>query len=139
MPYRISVRFGDSDTMRRGISAPAALSAKQSPRSRPRFISKLELRSAREGNSGRAEAVFKIGLVEQVIGLEVEAKRPEFIEGAAVAQHRLGARWTAEPERAAGDRSQVIGGASVTENSRQARREPLRGKGRVLMTRRLIS
>src|SRR5258706_8978345 len=101
--------------MRRGRSAPVAQSAEANAAMIARFISEFELRSARKRRFWRAEAIFKIALVEQILPFEVEADRAEFIQRMAIAQDRLRAGGSAEPEGAAGHRSKVVRRSGISE------------------------
>src|SRR5258708_14357065 len=135
MPYSSSVTFGESDTMRRGTSAAIADRARKKPMRSDRFMSKLELRSAADGNSRRAETIFKVSLVKQVIGFEVQAERARFAEGTPIAQGSLGTRRSAKSECSTRHRSQVVRRAGIAEYGCHSRGSPLRGKRCVVLPR----
>src|SRR5260370_9191555 len=131
--------FGERETIRCGTSAPAAQRARAKVARIVRFISEFEVRPARKRHFGRAEAVFKIALVEQIVPFEVKADRAEFTQRMAIAQDRLRARWSTEPEGAAGHRSKIVRRSGISENCHQTRREPLRPEEGGLMPRHLVS
>src|SRR5437588_933257 len=139
MPYSISVTFGDSETMRRGMSALMAHRAIERARLIERFISKLELRTTGEGHSRSTVAVFKVGLVEQIVCLKVKAERSELAERMTIAQGRLRSRGTWKPKRAPGNRVQVVGRAGISEIPCQSPIESLCGEHRVLVPRDFVS